>query len=296
MLFAQALSERGTMVAPAVESALRTGRGVRRDDLAERLPTELARRMHVDLTAAAEVVLATVAWQVAGLIARTFRQPRDRVLLTGAYNLRRDPDLTSLLLKDRVVVLSGRMGLSVSRLNSLMSELTKRTCPAFDAPFPVPDLREIDREAAAEAEYARREPTGEDTEPRLAVAAESLTRAVTRALTGEDGRGLARLALDGVLHVEAVPGEGLVTTRAGDGEYLCAFTEVALLRAHRVAARSPVGSRELPVPGRELVAALAERGGIGLVLNPPADGTRTGELRTWIAAELAQLKTEVCGD
>ncbi|MBM7770846.1 hypothetical protein JOD54_001050 [Actinokineospora baliensis] len=274
------------MVLPAVESCLRRKRGVRRDDLAEVIDADLARRMHVDLGGGHHVVLATAAWQLDRLIKRTFSQARDQVLLSAAYNIERDPTLTPLALTNRIAVFGERHRLAVSTLNSKLSELTsKRMRFALDQPFPVPDQGVIREQAALEAEYARDERAG--APPALVVVHST---DLTRLLAGGGRREFAALALRGQLHFEATKGDDLVTVHTDLGEYLCAFTGAAQLREYREAVGSPIGNRDMAEPGYRVVEVLVEHG-IGLALNPPAGpGAPVGAGEFWTAAELAALR------
>ncbi|GAA3007648.1 hypothetical protein [Actinokineospora diospyrosa] len=274
------------MVLPAVESCLRRKRGVRRDDLVEVIDVDLARRMHVDLGAGHHVVLATVAWQLDRLIRRTFSQLRDQVLLSAAYNIERDPTLTPLTHTNRIVVVGQRHRLAVSTLNTKLSELTsKRMRLALDHPFPVPDRGMLREQAALEAEYAR------DERPQAPPALVVVHSAdLSRLLAGGGRREFAALALRGELHFEATRGDVLITVPTDLGEYLCAFTNAAKLRAYREAVGSPIGNRDLSAPGHRLVELLVEQN-IGLALDPPTDpGARIGEGESWTAAELADSR------
>ncbi|GLW92258.1 hypothetical protein Aglo03_30740 [Actinokineospora globicatena] len=273
------------MVLPAVESSLRRGRGVRRPDLPQVIDPDLARRMHVAPGADAALLLATVAWQLDRLIRRTFGQERDRLLLAAAYNIERDPTLTALPLKNRVKVVSERHGWSTSRLTSLLSELTsKRMRLALDQACPAPDHGALREQAVIEAEYAKGERAGSG--PALVVIPGA---DLTRLLAGGGRREFAALALRGELHFEATRSDEMVTVHTDLGEYLCAFTGAAALRAYREAVGSPVGNRELAGPGHRVVELLVEQG-IGLALDPPARrGAPVGTGEFWTAAELAAI-------
>ncbi|GAA3022343.1 hypothetical protein [Actinokineospora globicatena] len=180
------------MVMPNVESSLRRERGVRRPDLRQVIDPDLARRMHIAPNADRPLLLATVAWQLDWLIKRTFDQKRDRLLLSAAYNIERDPRLTALSLSQRITVVSERRGWSASRLTSLLSELVReRMRFALDGPYPVPDLAVVREQASIEATY---DPRRASTRLALSVVPSA---DLTSLLTGSGWRELAVLALRG---------------------------------------------------------------------------------------------------
>ncbi|UVS76378.1 SseB family protein [Actinokineospora sp. UTMC 2448] len=246
---------------------LHRGLGVRRADLALAVAGPIGARLGVRRGDSPAAVLAVVSWQVAAAGERVTANPVGRRVLAAAYNLRRDPELTSLGYAERLAVLARSLSDSVHAAARLLVE---RVSAELAGPLPVPPAAEIEALTWLEAEYAKA--------PEPPVAASLLTRLVAETT----GSVLDEFVPKGELHFAMSADGALVTVETRDfGECLCAFTSAELLAEYQAA----VGSSDVPAaaPGHRLIEVLRSDGGVGLALNPLGRG------RHWSPARVAAL-------
>ncbi|MDQ3577528.1 MAG: hypothetical protein M3443_07985 [Actinomycetota bacterium] len=281
---------------PIDGESLHKGLGVRRPDLGDSLSPTLAKNMRIDTDNAPEIILATVIHQLKVAIEAATRDPKNRTMLTAAYNLDRDPRLTALILTERLKVLNDRHGdgYSLSTSQKVVAKLIKKKMQAIlSRVFSFPPDAEIQRLVKLETDYALRSTgIGKRTadHPVLLLSPDAIADLIS------DTTGLNRRFLETTVlpqaewHVEVSRDGFLVTAVTPSGEYVRAFTSEDLLQEYQEAAGAPSTHQAHVTVGRKILNILFDDGKVGLVLNPPPrPGLQAGAGTHWTAAELARL-------